>query len=83
MTLVVDNNEKKKSIATCPKCKSENITIREVWINYIDFIQTNGIIDMAGNLEADSPNKLLGICDKCLHNWTFRGKKQITELTQV
>lgn len=80
MALVIDKEEKKKSIAVCPKCNSNNLVIREYWHNYIEFIQDDGVIDMLGNLDSDAPYKLRGLCQQCGHGWTVKNKQKITQL---
>lgn len=70
-----------KRLIKCPKCNSKDLYITELWQNYIEFEQIDGVIDTEeGNLNESNPYKLKGTCQKCCHNWTIKNATQITDL---
>ncbi len=68
----------------CPKCRSNNLLIDELWINNkVQFIQDNGKININDtNMEAGEPYKMVASCCNCNHVWTIRKAKQIIELKE-
>ncbi len=72
-----------KSVKTkCPKCKSNNLDIIELWKNAtISWDCRNGVIEINnGNLEPGNPHKVEGRCYDCGKHWTIRGVRQIDEI---
>lgn len=71
-----------KSKLKCPKCKSINLTLVEVWHGHeIVWEQLNGEFDRnEGILEPGDPYKVEASCHKCLHHWTARGILQIDDI---
>lgn len=71
-----------KTTVKCPKCKSIDLELVEVWNGAtVSWQQTNGQIDRAyGNLEPGDPCKVEGRCKKCQHEWTVRGASQISDV---
>lgn len=66
----------------CPKCKSRSMTLSEEWNCSIDFLVTDGWVDLAnGNMHPDGdPHKVSAKCAKCGHAWTLRNAMQITSV---
>lgn len=74
---------KLKSKCRCPKCKSINIEIIEVWNGAtISWRQApDKTIDKEdGTLEPGNPDHVEGYCVECEKRWTFRGVLQISDL---
>jgi predicted nucleic-acid-binding Zn-ribbon protein len=68
-----------ESIAKCPKCGSKDLFIDEIYETGLQFDQTDGNIDMNGNIEQGGILRMNGECKKCGHSWRFR-KLQVTDL---
>lgn len=66
----------------CPKCKSTNLTLNEVWDGHgITWEQIDGKIErQQGILEPGDPYKVHAECDQCRHRWTVRGALQIDDV---
>jgi DNA-directed RNA polymerase subunit M/transcription elongation factor TFIIS len=71
-----------KSKVKCPKCKSKDLFIAELWKDSaIEWEQRDGEIDRNdGNMSEGNPYRLQCKCSKCKHRWTLRGKIQIDEI---
>lgn len=71
-----------KSKAVCPKCKSKDLTLVEVWNGAtISWEQIDGDFHRdEGNLEPGDAARVEGSCKKCNHRWTLRGILQIDEV---
>lgn len=71
-----------QSDCECPKCKSRSMTLSEHWNCSIDFLVTDGWVDLAnGNMHPDGdPYKVSAKCAKCGHVWTLRKATQITNV---
>jgi RNA polymerase subunit RPABC4/transcription elongation factor Spt4 len=71
-----------KSKVKCPKCKSNDLLLTEVWYgSTITWEQFKGEFDKKnGILEPGDAAKVQACCYKCDHRWTVRGVKQITEI---
>jgi len=69
----------------CPKCKSTNLWLSEVWKNHgIQWEQVNGKIEKSdGNLEPGDPFKVCAECSNCKHRWTIRGASQIDDVFKI
>lgn len=65
----------------CPKCKSNSLTLVEVWKNHtINWVQENGFFERNdGILEPGEPYKVEAHCD-CGHRWTLRNILQIDQV---
>jgi len=63
------NEEIVKSKLKCPKCKSTDLLIQEMWTgHFIEWDQTKGIFDRNdGILGPGSPSSVWGKCKKCKH----------------
>lgn len=62
-----------KSLARCPKCRSDSITLTETWDGAtIQFEVVNGQRQVNGYLDNGHPSRLDGECGKCGHEWRFR-----------
>lgn len=74
-----------KTTVKCPKCKSNSLTVVEVWNGAtITWEQSNGQIDRAyGNLEPGDPCKVEARCKKCEHKWTVRAATQISDVIDI
>lgn len=60
----------------CPKCKSQDVVIVELWKNHgIVWFYGDGFDD--GILDAGEPYKVEGSCRNCSHKWKFREIIQI------
>lgn len=73
------------SKAKCPKCKSNNLCLIELWKNHgISWIQKNGKFDIKdGALEPGDAYKVIGCCNNCYHRWTLKGCLQITDIIKT
>jgi predicted nucleic-acid-binding Zn-ribbon protein len=69
----------------CPKCKSANINLIEVWSGAtITWEVADGKFDRNyGNLESGDPYKVEAKCSNCGHQWRVRGAIQITDIIDV
>lgn len=69
-----------KSKAKCPKCRSKNLTIAEMYDSTIEWIQEDGFFNKnEGSMEHGSVTGTFGECAECLHRWKFR-TLQVTDL---
>jgi phage FluMu protein Com len=64
-----------KSKIRCPRCKSKDLFIRELWKDStIEWQQVDGEFDRNdGILNEGNPYKLEAKCSQCNHYWTLRG----------
>ena len=60
----------------CPKCKSNNIELIEIWDATIVWIPGERLFN-EGLLNPGDPKKVEGHCIDCEHRWTFRGIVQV------
>ena len=66
---------------TCPKCRSNNLTIIEKWQCSITWVVKDGwFVRNAGALEPDAPDGLEAICGECRHSWTPRNATQVGDV---
>jgi Zn finger protein HypA/HybF involved in hydrogenase expression len=65
----------------CPKCKSRNLFLIEVWKDHaISWLQENGIVDVdSSNIEMGNPYKVEAECNKCHHRWTLQKVYQLPQ----
>jgi len=68
----------------CPKCKSKDLRLIEVWEGHtIQWEQVDGKFDRnAGSLEPGDAYKVEGKCKKCSHQWTIRKTLQIDDVVE-
>jgi len=68
----------------CPKCRSSNLRIGEVWIGHsIEWDVVDGKFDrQEGNLEPGDPDHLVISCKSCDHRWRVRGACQIHDIIE-
>lgn len=67
----------------CPKCKSTDLTLTELWKNHsIQFQYRNGKIIYKGNLEPGDPYKVEAFCNDCNHEWRLKKVTQITDVSE-
>lgn len=66
----------------CPKCKSQNLTVTELWKDHcIDWDIDNGVFDKNdGSLNPGDPYKVVAKCKDCKHRWSIRGAQQIYDI---
>jgi hypothetical protein len=66
----------------CPKCKSKDLTLVEIWEGHaIHWQQTDGKFDRdEGILEPGDAYKVEGCCKSCKHRWTIRKALQIDDI---
>lgn len=71
-----------KSKAVCPSCKSNNLTLIELWKDHsVSWEQIDGVFDRQdGALEPGDPYRVEGECSDCGHSWMFRKITQIDGL---
>ena len=74
-----------KSKLICPKCKSKDLYIREIWHGHlIEWKQTNGIFDINdGNSDVGNPAFVEATCIGCDHSWKVRKAIQITGIINI
>lgn len=71
------------SRCVCPKCKSSDLTLTELWKNHsVQFYYKNGEIVGKGNLEPGDPYKVEAFCNDCSHEWRLKGITQISDVSQ-
>lgn len=72
----------RKSKTPCPKCRSKNINIHEIWRGHtISWHIENGTVNRnEGYLEPGDPYKVEGECRDCDHRWTFRMAADIEDV---
>ncbi len=67
----------------CPKCKSTNLTLTELWKNHsIQFQYRNGKVIGEGNLEPGYPYKVEAFCNECNHEWRLKKVTQIIDVSE-
>lgn len=71
-----------KSKIKCPKCKSLDLILIEIWIGHsIEWVQENGEFDRNdGNMEAGFIDHVDSKCIKCSHSWRIRKAKSIDDI---
>ncbi len=72
-----------KNAARCPRCKSMELCLVELWKNHsIEFEQSDqGEVDWTnGNLSEGEPYCVQACCNSCNHKWTLRGVQQVIDL---
>jgi phage FluMu protein Com len=71
-----------QSTVKCPKCKSIDVMIIEVWRGHtIEWEQLDGKFDRNdGVLEHGYSYKLESTCKKCKHTWTIRKATSIDDV---
>jgi len=71
---------KRKSVASCPKCGSLELTLTEQIACHAEWSQdANGKIDREGYNGEGSYFRVDGRCGKCNHGWRVPGVTQITD----
>ena len=60
----------------CPKCRTTNIEIIEIWDASIYWYPEEDYYNQ-GALTPGYPQKVQGKCCECSHSWTFRGVTQV------
>lgn len=72
----------KNICVNCPKCRSNNLYLIEVWKDHtIQFDSISGQFDETdGVLEPGNPYKVEAKCKACNHQWTIRKSVQISDL---
>lgn len=66
----------------CPKCKSTNLTLTELWKNHsIQFQYKKGKIIRDGTFEVGDPYKVEALCNQCSHEWRLRNVIQVSDVT--
>jgi ssDNA-binding Zn-finger/Zn-ribbon topoisomerase 1 len=70
--------------AKCPKCKSTDLNLVEVWEDSaIHWQQIDGKIERDnGSLEPGNAFKVQATCMKCKHWWTIKGAQQIDDIVK-
>lgn len=69
-----------QSRVVCPKCRSKDLRVTEMWSSQIEHIQINGEIDTSqGEKEHLYPIGLHASCS-CGHFWQLRGARQINDI---
>lgn len=71
-----------QSTVKCPRCKSNNLVLTEVWTGHtIEWEQEGGVIDKnKGSSEPGDPYTVNGLCKDCFHEWKLKGVIQITQV---
>ena len=66
----------------CPKCKSDNFTLHEMWKGHtISWEVTNGTFDInEGIMDVGNPYQVQAYCKNCKHPWTLRKITQINDV---
>lgn len=64
----------------CPKCKSSDLILTELWINHSIQWHLNGETLGKGNAEPGDPYKVKAFCNECNHEWRLRGVTQISDV---
>jgi hypothetical protein len=67
----------------CPKCKSKNLQLIELWTHSITWDQTEeagGLTSTEGDLNPGDPYRVDALCKQCNYAWRLRGVTQITDL---
>lgn len=67
----------------CPKCRSRNLVLTELWETSIQWSVTNGWMDKAGGaLNEGSPTGVEAKCEECWHGWTARNASQVIDVLE-
>jgi phage FluMu protein Com len=74
--------EKMLSKAKCPKCKSDNLFLIEIWKDhYIQWEQIDGIFNKNdGTSGPGHPYKVEAKCSQCKYSWTVKNAHQIGDV---
>ena len=64
----------------CPKCKSSDLILTELWKNHSIQWHLNGETLGKGNAEPEDPYRVEAFCNECNHEWRLRGVTQITDV---
>ena len=64
----------------CPKCKSSDLILTELWKNHSIQWHLNGETLGKGNAEPGDPYRVEAFCNECNHEWRLRGVTQITDV---
>ncbi len=70
------------AMKTCPKCKSVNLLLHELWKGaaLVFYQSKSGIIADGLPEDVGNPYKVEAECRHCGHGWTLRGITQITDI---
>ena len=60
----------------CPKCKSQNVELIEIWDAAISWLPDNPYFNN-GDLNPGDPIRVEGHCLDCEHKWRIRGIVQV------
>ena len=60
----------------CPKCRSRNVELIEIWTAYISWIPEEPFYN-EGALEPGESTRVEGHCQSCEHRWRMRGIIQV------
>jgi hypothetical protein len=74
-----------KSKKCCPKCKTNNIALVEVWSGHtIEWIPLSpGVYDLReGNAEVGNPTHVEGRCRECTHRWKMKKALMIHDVLE-
>lgn len=66
----------KSKYPKCPKCKTQNVELIEVWDATISWSPCEPYFNN-GNLNPGDPKKVEGHCLNCDHKWTIRKVPQV------
>ena len=67
----------------CPKCKSKNTSLTEIWENYLHFDVIDNKISHEGILNPGSPIGVIKECLDCHHTHKIKNITQITQLKAI
>lgn len=68
----------KSSWPKCPKCRSQNVELIEIWSATISWIPNDPDFENGkGILTPGDPEKVEGRCLKCEHRWRIRNVVQV------
>lgn len=62
----------------CPKCKSQEVEIIEIWDATISWIPDDPYYNQ-GALTPGDPQRVEGNCQNCGHKWRMRNVVQVDE----
>lgn len=81
--LVPDYPDPKYVKICCPKCRSRNLVLTELWEHTIQWSVTDGWMDKAGgSLEPVGPTGVEAKCAGCGHWWTARNAAEIMDVLE-
>lgn len=66
----------KKNYPKCPKCRSQNVELIEIWDATISWIPNDPYFN-DGNLNPGDPQKVEARCLNCNHTWRIRKITQV------